>query len=254
MKKIFALVLALIMLLSFTGCGEKTHSQKVKKAGKLVVGVTEFEPMTYKENGEWTGFDAEFAKLFAKEKLNADVEFVEITAAEHLEKLQEGEIDCVWTGLTKLQGDEDKASYSNPYAKSVQMLVMKADRVNNYNDGFEIKDLKFVVEEASAGAFYIVVRNSFRNIEQVKTKSEAMDMVASGEADVTVTDVVYANAVTKEGKKYADLGIGFDFSSDGYSVAFPADSDLTVKLNEYIEQIKDTELKTLSEKYGVILH
>ncbi len=254
MKKIFALILAVILLFSFAGCGEQTHSKQVKRKGKLVVGVTDFAPMTYKENGNWTGFDAEFAKLFAKNKLNAKVEFVEITAAERFEKLQNGEIDCVWSGLTELQGDEYKADYSNYYAKSVQMLVMKANRVNNYKDGFQIKDLKFVVEETSAGAFYTVIRNSFRNIEQVKTKAEVMDKIASGEAEVTVTDAVFASAVTKQGAKYADLGIGFDFSADGYCVAFPTDSDLTGILNDYIAEIKDTELKNLSEKYGITLY
>jgi polar amino acid transport system substrate-binding protein len=254
MKKFLALVLALIMLLTFTACGEQTHSKKVKRAGTLVVGVTDFEPMTYQKGDEWTGFDAEFAKLFAKAKLNANVKFVEIKANERFEKLENGEIDCVWSGLTQLQGDEFKASYSNSYAKSVQMLVMKADRVNNYNDGFQIKDLNFVVEETSAGAFYTVIRNGFRNIEQLETKAQVMDKILNGEADATVIDAVYASAVTREGAKYADLGIGFDFSSDGYCVAFPTESDLTDILNDYIAEIKDSELKNLSEKYGITLY
>lgn len=253
MKKILAVMLVLIMLFSFAGCdSDFTHSERVKKEGKLVVGVTEFEPMTYKENGEWTGFDVEFAKLFAKEKLKAEVEFVEIIASERFEKLQKDEVDCVWTGLTQLQGET--ASFSNLYMKSAQVLVMKADRVNDYNDGFEIKDLKFVVEKASAGAFYIIERNGFPNIKEVKTKKEALDMVASGEADATVIDYAIANAVTGDGKKYADLGIGFDFSDEGYSVAFRTDSDMAAILNEFIAEVKDDELKKLADKYGLTLN
>ena len=38
----------------------------VKANGKLVVGITDFEPMDYKdESGNWIGFDADMAKAFA---------------------------------------------------------------------------------------------------------------------------------------------------------------------------------------------
>ena len=32
---------------------------KVQKAGKLIVGITDFKPMDYQENGQWIGFDAD---------------------------------------------------------------------------------------------------------------------------------------------------------------------------------------------------
>ena len=58
MKKVFAIALALIMVLGcFAGCGNKEASDlaAVKKAGKIVVGITDYEPMDYMdENGEYT--------------------------------------------------------------------------------------------------------------------------------------------------------------------------------------------------------
>ena len=54
--KILALALAVLAAIScFAGCGKK-------KSDKLVVGITEFEPMDYKDkDGKWIGFDAEIA-------------------------------------------------------------------------------------------------------------------------------------------------------------------------------------------------
>ena len=50
----------------------------VKDKGTLIVGITEFEPMDYKdENGNWIGFDADMAAAFA-ESLGVSVEFIEI--------------------------------------------------------------------------------------------------------------------------------------------------------------------------------
>ena len=71
MKKVICLILSVLMLATcFIGCGAKETSDlaAIKKAGKIVVGITEYAPMDFKdENGNWTGFDAEFAQLFAKE-------------------------------------------------------------------------------------------------------------------------------------------------------------------------------------------
>ena len=58
---------------------------------KLVIGITEYKPMNYQEDGEWTGFDTEFAKAFC-EKLGVEAEFLPIHGAQvqgnrlHLER------------------------------------------------------------------------------------------------------------------------------------------------------------------------
>ena len=43
-----------------TGSGDYDY---VKANGKLVIGITDYKPMDYKdENGEWIGFDADYAR------------------------------------------------------------------------------------------------------------------------------------------------------------------------------------------------
>ena len=72
----------------------------VKEKGKLVVGITEFEPMDYQnESGEWIGFDADMAKAFA-ESLGVDAEFVVIDWDNKILELDGKTIDCVWNGMT----------------------------------------------------------------------------------------------------------------------------------------------------------
>ena len=87
MKKKIALVLAIIValgaILAFAGCNKQDGTDKdtknsdlayVQDNGKLVIGITEYEPMNYKENGEWTGFDTEFAQAVCAE-LGVKAEF-----------------------------------------------------------------------------------------------------------------------------------------------------------------------------------
>ena len=73
----------------------------VQDKGTLVVGITYFDPMDYKEEGsdEWVGFDADMAKAFA-ESLGVDVEFSEITWDYKVEELDSKAIDVVWNGMT----------------------------------------------------------------------------------------------------------------------------------------------------------
>jgi polar amino acid transport system substrate-binding protein len=49
-----------------------------QEQGKLIVGITDFAPMDYKDSdGNWIGFDADLATMVAKD-LGVEVEFTEI--------------------------------------------------------------------------------------------------------------------------------------------------------------------------------
>ena len=110
MKKIMSCLFMLLAASCLAGCGKReteravfdafeSDSAYVADKGELVVGVTDFEPLDYKENGEWIGFDAEMAELFAGE-LGVYVQFVEIDWNRKTELLNDGTIDCVWNGMT----------------------------------------------------------------------------------------------------------------------------------------------------------
>ena len=75
MKKIFSLLLVLILFVSLCSCSSSDLAS-IKKEGVLLVGVTVYEPMDYRDTeGNWVGFDAELAELAAK-KLGVKVVFV----------------------------------------------------------------------------------------------------------------------------------------------------------------------------------
>ncbi|MBE6788003.1 MAG: transporter substrate-binding domain-containing protein, partial [Ruminococcaceae bacterium] len=61
MKKLLALVLALVMLFSFAGCGAKEDDKLI-----MATNAT-FPPYEYVENNEYVGIDVEIAQLIAKE-------------------------------------------------------------------------------------------------------------------------------------------------------------------------------------------
>ena len=97
----------------------------IQAKGKLIVGITDFEPMDYKEaNGEWIGFDADMAKIVA-EKLGVDVEFIEIDWDSKIMELDSGNIYVVWNGMTLTDAVMESMECSTAYCNNAQVVVTK---------------------------------------------------------------------------------------------------------------------------------
>lgn len=225
----------------------------IKANGKLVVGITEYEPMDYKdENGEWTGFDAELARLFAEE-LGVECEFFVIGDwGKKFFELEAKNIDCVWNGMTITDEALNNASVSDPYVINAQVVVMKEDELSKYPDAESMKDLIFAVEEGSAGQD-MADENGFESVSK-QDQAGALMEVAAGTSDACIIDITMAKAMTGEGTDYADLAEGISLSSEEYGVAFRTGSDLTAKLNAFLEELKtDGTLEALAEKYSLTL-
>lgn len=258
MKKKMTLVLAVLMLmLCFTGCGKSgaaSDKKQVQDKGKLVVGITDYAPMDFKdENGEWTGFDAEFARMFAKE-LGVDVEFLVLTDwGMKFQELASKNIDAVWNGMTITEEVTSNASCSNAYVINAQVVVMKADKAASYPDADSMKDLSFAVENGSAGQAALDDLG-IQNYVVLQDQAAALMEVAAGTSDACVIDITMANAMTGEGTSYSDLAAGISLTSEEYGVAFRKDSDLTAMFNDLLAKwMADGTLDTLAEKYSLTL-
>ena len=109
----------------FTASESDSDVAYIQGKGKLVVGITEFAPMDYKDdNGEWIGFDADMAKLVA-EKLGVEVEFVVIDWDMKVNELDSKNIDVVWNGMTLTDGVKAAMECSNAYCENAQVVITK---------------------------------------------------------------------------------------------------------------------------------
>ena len=257
MKKLFAMILVLALLLPcLAACGQSNASDLdyIKDKGKLVVGITDYAPMDFKdENGNWTGFDAEFAQLVCKE-LGVECEFFVLADwGKKFYELETKNIDAVWNGMTITEEALLNASVSDPYVINAQVVVMKADIIGNYPDADSLKDLRIAVENGSAGQDAAMAIGA-TDIVAVQDQATALMEVAAGTADACVIDITMANAMTGEGTSYADLAAGISLTSEEYGIAFRKDSDLAAKVNEIMAKlIADGTLQALADKYSLTL-
>ncbi|MCM1364556.1 MAG: transporter substrate-binding domain-containing protein [Faecalibacterium sp.] len=278
-KKILAAVLAVLMVVmcfAFYGCGGNDDVQNnatsddaatttadaaatvadldyIKEKGKLIVGMTIFEPMNYKDDsGNWTGFDTEFAQKFG-EKLGVEVEFKPISWTNKFMELNSKSVDCLWNGMTITEDVQKNASASKAYAINGQVVVMAKDKLDEYATKESIADLKFVVEAGSAGEDELKALD-IKNYTAVDGQQEALLEVKSGSADACVIDKTMADAMTAEGADCADLGYTVVLSTEEYGIGFRQGSDMVAEINATIDEfMADGTLKALAEKYHVTL-
>lgn len=104
--------------------GEESDVEYIKGKGKLVVGITDFAPMDYLEDGEWIGFDADMAKLVA-EKLGVEAEFIEIEWDNKIFELNGKTIDVVWNGMTLTDAVTEAMECTNAYCNNAQVVITK---------------------------------------------------------------------------------------------------------------------------------
>ena len=222
----------------------------VKDKGTLVVGMTDFAPMDYRDdNGEWIGFDADMAKAFAK-YLGVDVEFLEINWDNKLMELDTKGVDVVWNGMTITDEVKNGASVSEPYCNNGQVVVVPADKAADYQTVDSLSGLNFAVENGSAGAEQL----DALGIPYVAktTQADALMEVASGASDACVIDLLMAGAMIGEGTSYPDLTYTVQLNSEEYGVAFRKGSDLTDAFNTFWKEAYDdgTVMETATT-YGV---
>ena len=283
-KKAVSLMLTAAMALSFAACGGSASSASsasgtagsseaesaadsaaasenvasftesdvayVQDKGTLVVGMTDFAPMDYRnDSGEWIGFDADMAKAFA-EYLGVEAEFLEINWDNKLMELDTKGVDAIWNGMTITDEVTNGASVSEPYCNNGQVVVLPADKAADYQDVESLSGLSFAVENGSAGAAQL----DELGIAYVAktTQADALMEVASGASDACVIDLLMAGAMIGEGTSYPDLTYTVQLNSEEYGVGFRKGSDLVDAFNTFWQEAYDDgTVMEVAAAYGV---
>ena len=288
-KKLRALLLALVMVLSLAACGGKDSGSTagggssaappenqpagdagssqadsdlayIQGNGKMVIGYTVYEPMNYTDaDGNFTGFDTELARAVC-EKLGVEPEFQEIIWETKEVELAGKSIDCIWNGLTLDAEREANMNCTVPYVKNAQVVVVKSG--TDYTDTSSLAGKTVVAEVGSAGEAQIIGTEDSEpdaGLAQAdyvgkSVQTDCLMEVKAGTADAAVLDLTLANAMTGEGTDYADLEIVDELAVENYGVAFRKGSDIRDAVNDiFAEMVADGSLEALAGQYNLEL-
>ncbi len=110
----------------FTASASDSDVAYIQGKGTLIVGITEFEPMDYKDaSGEWIGFDADMARVVA-DKLGVEAQFVVIDWDNKIMELDSKNIDVVWNGMTLTDEVTSAMECTGAYCNNAQVVVVPA--------------------------------------------------------------------------------------------------------------------------------
>lgn len=268
MKKLLALLLACMMAFSLAACGGKDNAKEetkkedasdwaaIKKSGKLKIGITIYEPMNYKDkDGKLIGFDTEYAEAVC-EKLGVEPEFIEINWETKETELESGNIDCIWNGFTIRDDLKEQITFTDPYIKNKQVVVIQKENADKYKDAKSLDGATVSAEKGSAGEKAVTDGKPLGDVEcvAVSKQTDALTEVKAGTSQAAVLDYTLASSMVGEGTDYEDLMMidGLELAVEEYGIGCRLDSDLAKQINDKTaELVKDGTLNKLAKKYDL---
>ena len=262
LKKSAAALAALTLTAALAGCGSSASSaatstdttastaetsgenelEKVKAAGKLVIGVEgTYPPFTYHDdNGELTGLDVELGKALA-EKLGVEVEFQEAAWDSLLIGIDTGRFDTVINSVSITDERAEKYDFSDPYYYEARRVVVRADN-DSINGPEDLNGKKIATN--TTNAFIPWYEENGAEVVGIDTSAEAIDLVLSGRADFLGISVPVLNA-------YLDAAFVIPTSED--VIAIPVrkgEPEFLDAINAALAELREEgTLKEISEKY-----
>lgn len=273
LKKAGAAVLALTLTAALAGCGSsassaaassdtaaastadtaaETELDKVKAAGKLVVGVEgTYPPFTYHDdNGELTGLDIELGKALA-DKLGVEVEFQEAAWDSLLIGIDTERFDTVINSVSITDERAEKYDFSDPYYYEARHVVVRADD-DSIHGPEDLNGKKIATN--TTNAFIPWYEEQGVEVIGVDTSGEAIDLLLSGRVDFVGLNVPVLNAYLQEHLDAADkVKEAFVIPNSEDVIAIPVrkgEPEFLDAINAALAELREEgALKEISEKY-----
>ena len=243
MKKIIALILSILMVVSLAACGAASTEEE------LVMGTNaSFPPYEYyDEDGETIiGIDAEIAKAVA-DKLGMKLTIKDMEFDSLLTAVQSGAVDIVFAGLTVTDERKESVDFSMTYATGIQVIIVAEDSEIATVDDLDGKTIG--VQTGTTGDIYCTGDYGQENVKQYANGALAVAALKNGQVDCVVIDNEPAKAfvAANDGLKILET----EYVTEDYAAAISKDNaELTEKVNKAMEELKaDGTIDEIIAKY-----
>ena len=242
-----------VTYLSAENTGDKLA--EIKERGVLKVGAAgDYQPMSYldPDTEQYVGFDAELAEDLAKE-IGVDVEYVKTSWPTLMDDTLNDSFDLAICGITVTDARKEQALMSDGYLGNGKTILIRAEDVDKYKTLEDINRPEVRVMENPGGLNEKFVRENLPNATlMVYDKNEEIpSLIASGEADVMITEIMEAGYYVGQDSRLAAPLIYEPFTNGQLGVLMPKGSeDLLEFVNEFLAKEKESgRIDELGEKY-----
>ncbi|MCJ8149758.1 basic amino acid ABC transporter substrate-binding protein [Shinella sedimenti] len=227
--------------------------------GKTVVVVTEnaYPPLQFVDpkTGEQIGWEYDAMNEIAK-RLNVKVEYQNTSWDAMIQAVSDNQYNIGMTGITIKDDRKEKVDFSDPYMRSQQFMLVRADE-NRFTDAKSFAALKdgLIAAQPGTSPFYTAVYEILDGNEQnpriklFETFGATVQALQAGDVDLVLTDSVAAKGyVDSSGGKLKV--VGEPLGTEDFGFIFPKGSDLVAPVNAAIAALKaDGTLDALNKKW-----
>ena len=228
---------------------------EILSRGVLRVGTAgDYQPMSFldPETGTYVGFDAELAEDLAA-ALGVKIEYVKTSWPTLMEDTLAGKFDLAICGITVTEARKEQALMSDGYLGNGKTVLCRAEDADRYISLEAINRPEVRVMENPGGLNEKFARTNLPDATLIihDVNQEIPGLVASGEADVMITEIMEAGYYVGQDSRLAAPLIFEPFTRDQLGVLMPKGSeDLLSYVNQFLAVEKDSgRLGELAEKY-----
>ncbi len=257
MKRIL-IILNLLAAMLLPGCTKSTEPeeiQRIKKEGVLRVGSTgDYQPLSFldPDTGTYIGFDAALTEDLAK-SLGVKVEYVPTSWPTLMEDTLAGKFDLAMCGITVTDARKEQALMSDGYLGNGKTVLCRAEDAEKYTSLEAINRPEVRVMENPGGLNEKFARENLPDAEILihDVNAEIPGLVAEGEADVMITEILEAGYYCAKDARLAAPLINDPFTRGQLGVLLPKGSDALLEyVNTFIEKERESgRLDELAEQY-----
>ncbi len=240
MKKVFAILLAVCMMLSASAL-----------ADTLTMGTNaSFPPYEYYENGVIVGIDAEIAAAIA-EKLGMDLEIADMEFKAIIPAVTTGKISFGMAGMTVTEERLQSVNFSETYATGIQAIIVKEDSpIASVDDLYaEGATWKVGVQDSTTGDIYCTDDFGEERVSKFPVGADAVEALKTGKVDCVIIDNEPAKAYVamNEGLKILET----EYVTEDYAIAVALENtELLDKINAALKElIEDGTVQKILDKY-----
>ena len=229
--------------------------EEIREEGVLKVGTTgDYQPVSYLDpnTGEYVGFDIELAEDLAYD-LDVELEYVETSWPTLMDDTLAGKFDLAISGITITDARKEQALMSDGYLENGKTLLCRAEDAYKYTSLEAINRPDVRVMENPGGTNEKFARENLPDVTLIihDVNQEIPGLVASGEADVMITEVVEAGYYVGQDDRLAAPLIFEPFTHGELGVLMPKGSeDLLAYVNEFLDKEKKSgRIDELADDY-----
>lgn len=238
MKKVFALVLAIAMIMTCS-LALADRLDDIKAAGKLVVATSpDWPPYEYIDDaGNIVGTDILMAQWMA-EQLGVELEIQPLAFDACLAAVGNGSVDLVLAGLTydpeRLNAMELTGIYWN---EGDQGLLVRKGEGAAYDSATAFDGKTVAAQNGTNQQIMVEEQLTGATLELVTKIPDGVNMVKAGRVDALAVPKTVYDSILVENDDLEIAAFAFDFEGGNYIASPKGETGFTARIQELIDQI-----------------